>query len=297
MQKSRLPINSEALDTLSSPVLTKLAVWMNQFAGIVASVLLAPIAWLPGWLSATLIAIFTGVIMLLMFKYTSNQLAIKHTRSQIKANLLALSLFKEDLRVGLRVQIELLMGAARLLALSLIPMLVMLVPMCLVLGQLALWYQARPLSVGEETVVTVLLAEDADQPLQQIQFDPGTAATVIVGPVRVPSKNIVCWNIQAEQPGLHELTFSVGDQRFTKELAVGGDYMTVSLERPASILSDVLLHPREQPFATASPVQSITVTYPPRSSWTTGTDWWMVYWFAASMVAALMAKPFLNVNL
>ena len=123
------------------------------------------------------------------------------------------------------------------------------------------------------------------------------AAAVTVGPVRVPSKNMVCWNIQTAQPGLHQLTFSVGDQRFTKELAVGDNYMTVSLERPASSLSDVLLHPREQPFAAASPVQSIAVTFPPRSSWTTGTDWWMVYWFVASMAAAFLAKPFLKVNL
>ena len=63
--------------------------------------------------------------MLVMFKYTSNQVEIKHTRSQIKANLLALSLFKDDLRGGLRVQVALLSGAARLLTLSLVPMLVM----------------------------------------------------------------------------------------------------------------------------------------------------------------------------
>lgn len=296
-RKNRLATNFVALDISSSPVLTRLAVWLNHFASVIAGILLAPIAWLPGWLSATVIAAVTGVIMLLMFKYTSNQAAIKHTRSQIKANLLALSLFTEDLRVGLRVQVALLLGAARLLALSLVPMLVMLVPMCLVLGQLALWFQARPLFVGEETVVTVQLAEAAVQSLQQIQFDPGTAATVTVGPVRVPSKHMVCWNIQTAKPGLHQLTFSVGDQRFTKELAVGGNYMTVSLSRPASSLGDVLIHPREQPFAAASPVQSIAVTYPHRSSWTTGTDWWMAYWFVASMVAAFLAKPFLNVNL
>jgi hypothetical protein len=58
-----------------------------------------------------------------------------------------------------------------------------------------------------------------------------------------------------------------------------------------------MLHPREEPFARDSPVQSIEVTYPDRSSWTTGTDWWMAYWFVASMVAAFAARPFLNVNL
>ena len=36
-------------------------------------------------------------------------------------------------------------------------MLVMVVPVILILGQLSLWYQARPLRVGEEAVVTLKL--------------------------------------------------------------------------------------------------------------------------------------------
>jgi len=36
-------------------------------------------------------------------------------------------------------------------------MLVMIVPMSLLLGQLSLWYQSRPLRVGEEAVVTCSL--------------------------------------------------------------------------------------------------------------------------------------------
>lgn len=278
-------------------MLTRLVVWLNQVAGAVGQVLLAPIAWLPGWLSATAIAAITGILMLLVFKYTSNQAAIKRTRSQIKANLLALSLFQEDLRVGLRVQCALLFEAGRLLVLSLIPMLVMLVPMCLVLGQLALWYQARPLMVGEEAVITVHLAEAGEGILPDIQLAPSAFVDVTVGPVRVPAKRMVCWNVQARESGLHQLVFRAKDAQFIKEFAIGQGYMPVSLERPSGNLEAVLLHPREAPFAADSVVQSIDVAYPGRSSWTTGTDWWMVYWFAASMVAALIARPFLNVNL
>ncbi len=276
---------------------TQLVVWLNQIAGAIAQVLLAPITWLPGWLSATAIAAVTGIVMLLVFKHTSNQVAIKRTRNQIKANLLALSLFKDDLRVGLRVQCALLLEAGRLLALSLVPMLVMLVPMCLILGQLALWYQARPLTVGEEAVVTVRLADDDKQILPEIRLAPGVPVEITVGPVRVPGKNMVCWKIQTREPGLHQLVFQAGDKRFTKELAVGQGYMPVSLERPSGSMSAILLHPREAPFAADSAVQSIDVAYPDRSSWTTGTDWWMVYWFVASLTAAFAARPFLNVNL
>src|SRR5262245_10698520 len=160
-------------------MLTWLVVWINWFAGRVASIALAPIAWLPGWLSATLIATATGILMLIAFKYTSNQAAIRRVRNQIKANLLALSLFKDDVRVAFAVQFGLLRSAGTLLALSLVPMLVMLAPMCLLLGQLALWFQARPLSVGEDAVVTVHVAEGSDPFWQDIQLLPSDSASVL----------------------------------------------------------------------------------------------------------------------
>ncbi len=132
-------------------VVTQIVVWLNGLANTVAAVLLAPIANMPGWLSATVIAVATGVVMLLAFKYTSNQAAIKRVRNDIKANLLALSLFKDSVPVSLRSQGRILVAATRLLGLALLPMLVMLVPMCLLLGQLAAWYQgARCKSVSRQ---------------------------------------------------------------------------------------------------------------------------------------------------
>ena len=55
----------------------------------------------PGWLSATAIAAVTGVLMLAVFKYTSNQGAIKRVRNDIDAHLLALKLFKDSASVAL----------------------------------------------------------------------------------------------------------------------------------------------------------------------------------------------------
>ena len=49
---------------------------------------------LPGWLSATAVAAVTGVLLLVVFKYTSNQAAIKRVRNDINANLLTLEAFQ-----------------------------------------------------------------------------------------------------------------------------------------------------------------------------------------------------------
>ena len=278
-------------------MLTQLVIWLNAIANALGRVLLAPVAWMPGWLSATLIGAVTGIAMLWVFKHTSHQTAIKRTRDSIKANMLALSLFKDNLAVSLRCQGRILGSAGMLLVYSLVPMAVLTVPMILILGQMGVWYQARPLAVGEESVVTVMLNDDASEALDNIQLAESDDCKVVTGPVRVPTEHMVCWNLKASQPGRLHLDFVVDDNTYTKELAVGDDYQPTSIKRPASEVEDVLIHPREAPFAPDSVVQSIEVTYPDRHSFTSGTNYWVVYWFIISMVAAFAAKPVLNVNI
>src|SRR5919109_2369001 len=142
-------------------LLTRIVVWLNALANAAGRILLAPVAYLPGWLSATLVAAITGVVLLVVFKYTSNQRAIKRVRDDIKANLLALKLFKDSPAVTLSAQGCVFRGAFLLMIYAIVPMLVMALPVCLMLGQIALWYQARPLTVGEEALVTLRLKEDA----------------------------------------------------------------------------------------------------------------------------------------
>src|SRR5207244_9370970 len=135
--------------------------------------------------------------------------------------------------------------AGGLLVLAIVPMLVMVVPVLLVLGQLSLWYQARPLEPGEEAVVTLRLGADAERAWPNVLLEPAAAVDVTVGPVRVRSKREVCWNIQAREPGYHRLVLHVGDQTGEKELGIGDRFMRVSSLKPDWSFEDVLLHPAE----------------------------------------------------
>jgi hypothetical protein len=278
-------------------MLTLILIWLNKLANGAAALLLSPIAWLPGWLSVTLASIVTGVLMLLAFKYTSNQKAIKQTRNQIRANLLALSLFKDDVFVGLRCQGRLIYNAGRLLIFSLVPMLVLFLPMCLLLSQLGLWYQVRPLNIDEEAVVTVRLDHNAASAMENLRLASSPAMIVLAGPVRVREELMVCWNIQARRAGNSALSFELQGKTYEKELNVGTGFARTSLKRPPRHEIDVLLHPKEPPFPPDSPVQSIEIDYPSRQSWTAGSHSWLIYWFATSMVAALATRPLLRVNI
>jgi hypothetical protein len=294
-------------------VLAQVVVWLNAVANALGKLVLAPVGELPGWLSATLAAAGSGLLFLVAFKCTSNQRAIKAVRSDIKAHLLALKLFKDSAAVALRAQGRILLGALRLLALAVVPLLVMAVPVTLVLGQLSLWYQARPLRVGEETVITLKLNGDAESPWPDVSLQPTEAVEVLIGPVRVLSKREVCWSVRARESGYHRLVFQVGGPadkadsvsssggqpplRVEKELAVGDGFMRVSTHRPGWEWSEAVLHPAEEPFGPDSPVRSIEIEYPQRSSWTSGTDSWVIYWFVVSLVAALCFRRLLGVNL
>jgi hypothetical protein len=276
--------------------LAAILVWLNSAANVLGKVLLAPIGVLPGWLSATIVAAVTGVLLLVVFKYTSNQHAIKRVRDGINANLLALKLFKDSTRVAIVSQGRVFSGALKLLVLALVPILVMALPVCLVLGQLSLWYQLRPLQVGEEAVITLSLDKNEASSWPSVSLAPSTAVEIVTGPVRVLSKREVCWDIKGVQGGIHRLDFQVGDHTASKELAIGDGFMRVSKLRPGWHFTDILENPGEPPFRPDSPVQAIDIDYPARSSWTSGTDWWVIYWFAVSFIAALCFRRALNVN-
>jgi len=262
-------------------------VWLNAAANALGQTL-GFIGFMPGWLSATLIAVVSGIAMIVAFKWTSNQKAIKRARQDIRASLLTVKLFHDNMRAGFRAQSRVLLGAMRLLVFALVPILAMLAPMSLLLGQLALWYQARPLRIGEEAVIVLKLGGDAGAPMPTATLDPTNAIADVHGPIRIAAQREVCWNVRAREDGLHRLVFRVGGYPVEKELAVGDGFMRVSLRRPDWHWSDALFHPREAPFDPGSAVRCIDVAYPPRSSWTSGTDYWLYYWFAVSLLAGFL---------
>jgi hypothetical protein len=276
--------------------LSRIAARLNAAADALGGTVLAPLGVLPGWLSATLVATVTGVLLLVAFKHTSNQRAIKRVRDDLDANLLALKLFKDSTSTTLRSQGRLVVGAFRLMLLALVPMLVMALPVTLLLGQLALWYQARPLRVGEVAVLMLALGGDAKARWPDVRLRPSDAVQVEVGPVRVRSKREVCWTLKGRSAGLHRLAFDIDGRTVDKQLAVGDGFMRVSTLRPGWDWEEILLNPAEEPFRPDSTVRSIAVEFPARTSWTSGTDSWLIYWFVASMVAALAFRRVLNVK-
>jgi len=278
-------------------MLTQFISWLNGGMNALFRGLRAPMQSMPAWLSLTIVSSLLGVMMLILFKYTSPQSAIGRVRDQIKANLLAMKLFKDSVPAMLKAQVRVFAAAFMLLVCSLPPVLVMILPFCLVLGQLGTWYQAGALEPGDEAVVVMQLSGEAGAPLPPVSLVSTDAAQVVIGPVRVPATQRVYWTLRAETPGIHDLRFKVGEEQVVKQLAVGAGLMPVSMKRPSINLEDVILYPAEKPFSKDSPVQSIEISYPDRVGLLTGSGNWVMTLFVVSMLAAFAVKDAFRVKL
>ncbi len=275
-------------------VLISIIVFVNNLMNALFRPLAGVMMAMPGWLSNLIFSAVVGVLALVLFKYTSNQNAIGKVRDNIKAQMLAMKLFKDSMAVTLIVQGRMFGGALLLMLHSLRPMLVMIIPFSLVLAQLGLWYQARPLMPGEQTVITIEVAPDV---IGEVILQSLPGAKITAGPVTAIDKNEINYNVEATEVGSHEIIFNVSGQTFTKQLVVGDELVRLNPIRPGANIGLMLMYPDEGPFAADSPVKSISLKYPDRISKTSGTDWWIAYFFVMSLIAALILKPVLKVRI
>ncbi len=276
--------------------LAKIITLINVVTNVIGQYVFGAIMSLPGWLSNTIISAVVGVLLLVIFKYTSNQKAIGKVRDSIKANMLALKLFKDDLVVTLQSLGKVFKGAFLLLFHAIVPMLIMMIPVILLLSQMGMWYQSQALQPGEETLVVMQLNGAIESPLPNVSIE-SAPAIVTMGPIKVLSKRQIYWKISAGKIGNSEIIFDIDGDKVAKSIAVGDGVIRLSHKRPAQKWNDILLYPGEKPFAEESKVSSISIDYPDKSAKMIGIAPWIIHFFVASMVFALLFKPFLKVKI
>jgi len=281
------------LDAILNPILSPLLAFLNTIWTWLGDVVFAVLSPFPVWIGLTVISAVTGVVMLIAFRHTSNQKAIGKVKDDIKANLLALKLYKDELRVTFLSQARLLWAIVRLQRYVLTPVLVMALPMLLTLAQMGIRYQWRPLRTGEQTLIKMHFAPGAGKSVE-VSIEPHPGLVVEVGPV--PGGDLCVWRVRGGAPGRHTLQFHVTGETIEKELVVGDGFERVSALRPNARWTDQLFHPVERRLVDVSPVRSIEILYPNVDSWVYGADYWVLTFFIVSMVVALILAPVFKVR-
>lgn len=267
---------------------------MSSVIAFIHSALALLFAWLwkpldllsPGVQLVVVSAVF-GIIMVLVYGKISNQAAIRRVKEQIGAALLEVVLFRRDVRISLRAQASLLWGGIKYFLLAMGPVLVLAVPFALILGHINLRLGARPLEVGESSVLSVSVATGTD--VRNVQLSAPTSIDV-VGPVRVPKSESLYWRLTPKQAG--DLTFGLRTPSGSSlsEAVVAG---AASLTPPAGIFLSNSDWPAQILFPngsaaqslTAAPFQSVELTYPQREYVFLGLE---MSWITAFLIISIL---------
>ncbi|RMF83992.1 MAG: hypothetical protein D6744_03815, partial [Planctomycetota bacterium] len=114
-----------------------------------------PMASWPPIVPLLIVSAISGVVAALVFRYVSNQDALRRVADKVRASLLALRLYKDDTVVTFQAVGGLFAASMARLWYSLSPLVVMIIPFMLLLFQMGMYYQFRPLEPGEKYVVQV----------------------------------------------------------------------------------------------------------------------------------------------
>ena len=274
--------------------------WINARLTALSELVLAPVAsWSPQVVLVA-ISVVCGIAMTVVFRYTSNQRALRRVASRTKAHLLCLRIFKDDLGVAIRCQRDLLKAIGLRLWHSLPPMAVLILPFVFILTQLALRYEKRPLQPGDQVITALRLSPAHWNEFKNTIPQVPAEVTVETPPLRDAAEHAVYWRLRLDEPTEGLLRWNVGSWVVEKSLVATDDprrLCTVSARRPSHRFLDRLLQPGEPGFDADSPVEAIDVFYPHRSTPFFGVDipWWATF-LILSMVTALCVRPFLKVQ-
>ncbi len=271
---------------------------LNAILRSVFDFLQMPLRGMSPFFGVLLWSALTGVLMLLVFKWASDQEKITAAKKPLHACIYEIRLFNDDLRAIMRAQVELVGHNLAYIQLTLKPVLIMMVPLILMLGQLHYFYNYRGLAPGEGTLLTVELGDDweagnaGSRPEYALEVPPGLR--VETPGAWFPSLKRIMWRLSAEAEGEYDLKVTVDGEAYTKELSVSDAVVRRSPVRPDRGVLAQFLYPAEAPLPATSPVESISVTYTEAEVWLLGwhTYWWIVYFVLAMVIAYAIRKPF-----
>ena len=242
------------------------------------------------------ISLVIGLLMVIVFGYTSDQRAIHVAKDRLKAHLLALRLFQDQIHVVLRSYGRIVLATGHYLRLAFKPLLLVIVPMTFLIVQLDRYLGSAPLSAGQPFLVEARV--DGPDPLNQASLQLPEGLRITAPPVHMPAENEVAWRLVAEKNGEYVVNVEVADQVFAKRVVVGSGLPRLSSVRLRGKFWERIFLSAEPALPDNKFVAAIDVQYPARNIAFAGLQWnWIWLFFVLSLVAGFVFKSILGIEI
>jgi hypothetical protein len=242
------------------------------------------------------ISLVIGLVMVVVFRYTSDQKAIHVAKDRLKAHLLALRLFQDQIPVVMRSYGRIILATGHYLRLAFKPLLFVVVPMTFLIVQVDRYFGSEPLKPGEAFLVKAQVADSNALNNASIQLPDGLTTTSPA--IHVPSENEVAWRLVATRAGEYIVNIQVSDQTFSKQLIVGSGLPRLSSVRLRGKFWERVFVSGEPALPDNKSVDAIAIQYPARNIAFAGIEWnWIRLFFVLSLAAGFLFKSILGIEI
>jgi hypothetical protein len=281
-------------------------------AGAPFCTLLFGLSWLTSPLAVVIVlSVVVGLGMVLLFGYTSDQKAIAIAKDQLKAHLLAVRLYRDQLHVVMGSYGKVLGGTGRYLRLAFKPLLYVIIPITLLIVELDRSLGLAAIQTNTPFLLTARLSkpaefgltgdnnDEAEKSLSDVKLELPPEISMDAPPVHVAAENEVVWRLLASREGSYEVKVVAGRESAAKTVRVASELARVSPERLRDHFWERMLFSGEPALPGSGPIGSITVDYPERTISLGIADYemnWIWLFFILSMAAGFVFKELLGIE-
>jgi uncharacterized membrane protein (DUF106 family) len=242
------------------------------------------------------VSLVVGFLMVVLFGYTSDQKAIGIAKDQLKAHLLAVRLYRDQIPVVMGSYGKILRGTGRYLKLAFKPLLYVIIPITLLIVQIDRYLGATPIPPNAPFLLTVhTTGGDA---LNDTTLELPPEITMTAPPVRVSSTNEIVWRLTGSKEGKYEVKIAAAGQVAAKAVCVGSGLPRISTVRLRGHFWERMFSSAESALPENSPIESISINYPDRGIEIAGYGMnWIWLFFILSMVAGFIFKELLGIKI
>lgn len=235
-------------------------------------IILTPLEVLGMEVALILVSGIFGILALIAFKHISSQKGIKGVKDKIKAHVIEIRIYQDDLVEVSKAVGKVLLRNVQYLTFNFGPIIPLLVPFSFVAAQLVTRYAFEPVPVttatelraGEGTTIRIEFAKGQESAAAGLQLVLPEGVEAVSPLVRVPSRGKAFQEVVVRQAGAHELKFVLADgSEITKQLVAGAEARPRMMQ-PERVQSSVaaVLWPAEDKLDGSGAIAHIQFEYP-----------------------------------
>ncbi len=243
-----------------------------------------------------LISFVIGLMMVVVYRYTSDQHAIHVAKDRLKAHLLALRLFQDQVPVVLSSYGRILLATGSYLRLTFKPLAFVIIPLTFLIVQVDRYLGSTPIESGQAFLLKARV-ESSDM-LQQLSLQLPEGLTSNAPAVHVAADNEIVWRVVAAKPGDYLVNVEAGGQSLSKTVAIGSGMPRLSPVRFRGRMWERIFLSAEPALPDNSAIAAIEVQYPSRDIAFAGLAWnWIWLFFVLSLAVGFLAKSILGIEI